>query len=105
MREQANLLDGVTDVAAQANRIPISRGFIFYDDLTFVAHKQPVNQLKRSGFARAAASQQNQRLSCEYAQVEIADQRTAGRSAIGYIKKLNCGVSVGSRHAVKSIRT
>src|SRR5208337_4668589 len=57
MREQANLLDDVSDAATQANHVTFPVGHSFHAYLSRRGRQQTIDQLERCSLARSAASQ------------------------------------------------
>ena len=89
MREQADFLNDITDAPAQPDRIPIDGRLAFDDHLARGGIDQAVDQLHRRGLARAAASEQHQRLAEGDLQVQVGQKGLAGRQCETDVAKFN----------------
>ena len=77
MRKQPRLLNHVTDVAAQRDRIPVERGAAFDEHLAVGRLGEAVDQLERCGFSCAAAAEQNEGLAARHGEAHVLQQDLA----------------------------
>jgi hypothetical protein len=74
MRKEPRFLDGVTDVTAKLNHVPLSSGTSIDEDLAFTLRQKAVDELERCGLAGTAAAQQHQRFTMMDRKIEIRDK-------------------------------
>ncbi len=82
VREQADVLNDVTDGAAEADRVPGGLIAPVNEDLAGGRGQQKVDELERSGFAGTAAAEEDQGLAAGDGQVEFVEEEAAVRQAI-----------------------
>src|ERR1039458_8187728 len=70
MREQADILDDIADASPQVNHIALGGGRTVHVYFPAAWVQQTIDQLQGSGFAGAAASQQNQSLAALHLKIQ-----------------------------------
>src|SRR3989338_4350841 len=93
VREQADLLDDVADVAAQADGAPVAGGAALDPHLARGGLEQPVHELERGGFARAAAAEEDQRFAAADVERQVAHEHAPGIQRVEDVAQLNDGVA------------
>ncbi len=73
IREQANLLNDVADIAAQRDGIEIGCVFAVNKNLAAGGRDQPVNHLQRGGLAAARRAEQHAHFAFRHVQVDVID--------------------------------
>src|SRR5581483_6710493 len=96
--EKTDILNNVTDAAPEQDHIPCDRGPALDLNFAGTGREQPVDQLKRGGLARAAASQQHQGFAPVYLQFEVANKFLSARHAKKYVLEINGGGVVAGFH-------
>src|SRR5438309_11835682 len=90
MRKQSGFLDGVTNVAAKLNHVPLRGGAAIDEYLAFTLRYQTVDELERCGLAGTAAPQQHERFTAADGKIEIRDERAITVDAVGDVDEFNC---------------
>src|SRR4029077_115196 len=93
MGKEPGFLDGITDVAAQANHVPLRSGAAIHADLALARAQKAVNEFESSGFAGAAAAQKHERLTAPDSEIETGDERPITVGSVVYVDEFDryCG--------------
>ena len=97
MREQADFLNHVADVPPQPDRVPGGGRAVLDQHFAFARLKQPVDQLQRRGFARAAAPEQHQRLASARYEVQVMEKLARTVQTIGDVAEFDGNIVGGGR--------
>src|SRR5262245_39258497 len=94
MWEQSYILDGITDMPAQTNQVPVSNGFTVHNDLALLTKQQAIDEFEGGGFAGTAAPQQHQSFTMSHLEIEFGEQHSSVCRTVGYINEFDCCVAV-----------
>src|SRR5215471_19031006 len=89
--EEADFLNGVADAAAQADRVPLARGFSLDPDFAAGGNQKMIDELEGGGFAGAAFAQQNERFAGADVEIEVVEKYGSAVEAIGNLAELDGG--------------
>ena len=89
MRKEADFLNGVSNVAAQLDHIPLAGRAAFDLDRSKGSFEQAVDQLEGGGFSRAAASEEDKDFAALNLKIQIAQNCLAVGWTIRNSTKLN----------------
>jgi hypothetical protein len=95
MREKADVLDDVSDHAAQAYDIPFRDAAAVNVDLALGLHQQAVDKFEGSGLAGATAAQKHQSLAALDFEIQVAQEFVASVESVGDVAEMDGGAVVG----------
>src|SRR4029077_11827311 len=97
VRKEPRFLNGVTNVAAKLDHVPLGGGAPINQDLALDMVQKAVDQPKRCGLAGAATPEKHERFSMADGEGEIRDKSAITRNTVGDVDKLDgCG-GIGHR--------
>src|SRR5580704_9241844 len=96
VREEAHVLNHVTNAPTQANRIPVGLRASLDNDFARGRFEQAVNELESSGFTGAATPEEHQSLSGGYFEADASNDLPL-LYTVAYIAQLD-GEAVRNRH-------
>src|SRR5271154_4245897 len=89
MRKQTNLLNDITNAAAQLDNIGVGRGYSIHAHLTAARGQQPIDQFQRCGFSRSAAPEQYKSLAALHLQIQSREQWLMVRQYVINVAEFN----------------
>src|SRR3954471_3524874 len=89
MRKKPCFLDGVTDVTAKLNHVPVGSGTSVNKHFTFTLRQKTIDELERRGLAGTTAPQQHQRFTLMHRKIEIRDERAVTVDPVSDVNELN----------------
>src|SRR5689334_17013270 len=91
VRKEARFLNGVTDVAAKLDHVPLGSGAPIHQYLALDVVQKAVDQPKGCGLAGATPPEKHERFSAADGKVEIRDKGAIPRNAVGNVDEFDGG--------------
>src|SRR5712692_3172275 len=102
MGKQSDLLDDITDHAAQADHVPLADGAPVYAYIAFAGHKQMINEFETGGLAGATAAEEDQGFAALYFEVQFMEEGVAAVETRGDVAEFYGWAMVGGVVHVES---